>query len=171
MTRVLLLSDTHGFVDPRIAAMAARVDYVVHAGDIGGEDILRQLAADARLVAVRGNNDLPANWNGDGAGPAALPEEAVLELPGGRLVVVHGHRAGAAAGRHRRLRRDYPDARAVVYGHSHRLVIDTEDPIWILNPGAAGRTRTFGGPSCIVLTAASELWQAEEIRLEPLPRK
>lgn len=168
--RVLLLADTHGFVDPRIAALAGQVDLVVHAGDIGAGEVLAELERQAQVVAVRGNNDLPGKWRKGEERLSGLPQEAALELPGVRLVVVHGHRAGAAADRHRRLRRAYPEARAVVYGHSHRLTLDRQERVWVLNPGAAGRTRTFGGPSCIVLKAAEEGWSVDEKRFEPLPK-
>lgn len=168
--RVLLLSDTHGFLDPRIAALAGQVERIVHAGDIGGDAVLQQLEEHAPLVAVRGNNDVPGKWSGAPMHPGTLPQEAALDLPGGRLVVVHGDRVGAGAARHRRLRTRYPEARAVVYGHSHRLTLDTEEPIWILNPGAAGRTRTHGGPSCLLLYPAPEGWRVEQRRFDPLPK-
>ncbi|WP_257388244.1 metallophosphoesterase family protein, partial [Tahibacter caeni] len=80
------------------------------------------------------------------------------DLPGGRLVVVHGDR-WPARGRHAALRRAYPAARAVVYGHSHRLVVDTDALPWVLNPGAAGRARTNGGPSCLLLHATAQAWR------------
>lgn len=168
---VLLVADTHGFLDPRIAALAEQVDVVVHAGDIGSGEVLGQLERRARLVAVRGNNDLPGKWCEGEERLPGLPREAAVELPGGELVVVHGDRAGPAANRHRRLRGTYPEARAVVYGHSHRLTLDTEAPVWVLNPGAAGRTRTFGGPSCILLSASRDAWSVEERRFEPLLKK
>lgn len=168
--RLLLLADTHGFLDPRIAALAAGADLVVHAGDIGADQVLAELERHAAVVAVRGNNDLPGKWLGGEEHLANLPEESTLDLPGGRLVVVHGDRAGPLANRHRRLRREHPGARAVVYGHSHRLTLDTGEPVWVLNPGAAGRTRTYGGPSCILLTAAPGHWSVESRRFEPLAK-
>jgi len=117
------------------------------------------------LIAVRGNNDTAKHWGANANNMlAALPEEAALDLPGGALVVVHGHRAGAVAGRHARLRHVYPQARVVAYGHSHRLVCDQSQYPWILNPGAAGRARTYGGPSCLVLHAGSGQWRVEAIR-------
>ena len=153
-----------------MAALAGEVDTVVHAGDIGSDEVLLQLQRHAALVAVRGNNDVPDKWRGGDSRLWALPREAALELPGGRLVVVHGDRAGGAAGRHARLRRRHPGARTVVYGHSHRLTIDTGEPTWVLNPGAAGRNRTYGGPSCLILTAAAGPWQVQERRFEPLAK-
>ena len=157
--RLLLLADTHGVVDPRIAALAAECDAVVHAGDIGNAGVLRRLAGGGDVVAVRGNNDTTSKWPAsEAAHLARLDEEVRLELPGGALIVVHGDRVLPAARRHAKLRERYPDARAVVYGHTHRAVCDRGATPWVLNPGAAGRTRTFGGPSCLILEAAGRRW-------------
>lgn len=168
--RILLLADTHGTIDGRIVRLALESDVVVHAGDIGGAAVLAALQPRrGRLVAVRGNNDVAANWpEQEGAQLAALPLNAELSLPGGVLVVVHGDRAGGAAGRHARLRRHYPEARAVVYGHSHRLDCDQTAVPWVLNPGAAGRSRTYGGPSCLLLHATESVWRVEVCRFQPV---
>lgn len=164
--RVAILSDTHGTLDARIAARVALCDYAVHAGDVGNAAVLAALRPRlGQALAVRGNNDTAAKWPPpDHKLLDALPESASLELPGGILAVVHGHRAGGTAERHARLRRQFPQARAVVYGHSHRLVCDQDDPVWVLNPGAAGCARTFGGPSCLILHAGSRVWRVEILR-------
>lgn len=164
--RVLLLADTHGTIDGRIAQLARRCDVAVHAGDIGRAAVLAALEPrQGRVIAVRGNNDTAAKWpEADAAQLAALPAFAELPLPGGTLVVVHGDRAGSAAGRHAWLRRHHPQARAVVYGHSHRLVCDRDTVPWVLNPGAAGRSRTYGGPSCLVLHVTDTVWRVETFR-------
>jgi putative phosphoesterase len=159
-TTVLLLADTHGAVDPRIAALAHACDAVVHAGDIGDAAVLTALGPAYRVLAVRGNNDTPAKWPAkERRRLARLPVQARLELPGGTLVVVHGDRVTPAGRRHEKLRRLHPDARAVVYGHTHRVVCDRRALPWVLNPGAAGRTRTFGGPSCLILEATVGEWR------------
>lgn len=165
MVRVLLLSDTHGVVDPRIAALSHGCDHVVHAGDIGSGMVLAALQPRGQVIAVRGNNDVSDKWPpSEAAMLERLPNEAELALPGGLLVVVHGDRAGAAARRHLWLRGRYAAARAVVYGHSHRLCIDDASRPWVLNPGAAGRSRTYGGPSCLMLEAGIDGWQVEPMR-------
>lgn len=166
--RVLLLSDTHGFLDARIAALARTCDYAVHAGDIGNGAVLAQLQPRRRTVAVRGNNDTPGQWPDNELDCLAnLPTSARLTLPGGTLAVIHGNRAGPVSRRHERLRDAYGDCRAVVYGHSHRLTLDTEYRPWVLNPGAAGRARTYGGPSCVLLTAHASGWTVEAHRFTP----
>lgn len=169
--RVALVADTHGFLDPRIEAIAAACDRVVHAGDIGDDGILAALDRPpaAPAVAVRGNNDTERHWPADAqTRRAGLAEAASLPLPGGELVVVHGHRL-PARNRHARLRRQYPAARAIVCGHSHRLALDTGTIPWVLNPGAAGRSRTYGGPSCLVLVATMADWTVTPYRFDRGP--
>lgn len=167
--RVAILSDTHGSLDPRIAELVAACDLAVHGGDLGNARVLAALQPrSGRVVAVTGNNDVPEKWPED-EHPllAAIPEQAEVELPGGSLVVIHGHQSPARA-RHARLRGLFPHARVLVCGHSHRLVVDRGAEPWVLNPGAAGRARTFGGPSCMVLTAGTWPWRLSVHRFEPL---
>lgn len=165
--RVLIVSDTHGVVDARIAALARECELVVHGGDVGNESVIETLAVGgARVVAVRGNNDVASKWpRGERDALDALDEIARVELPGGVLVATHGDRYAPSA-RHAKLRAQFPDARAVVYGHSHRLVVDDREAPWILNPGAAGRARTYGGPSCLVLEASARQWRVEPHRFD-----
>jgi len=171
--KVALLSDTHGVLDQRIAELIAGSDWVVHAGDIGNATVLHQLARlGDQVVAVRGNNDVPSKWPpADHTILAALPHERRLTLPGGELVVVHGHRLNPASQRHHRLRKRYPEVRAVVYGHSHRLDEDMAGEPWVLNPGAAGRSRTYGGPSCLLLHIKGTQWHVEHYRFEHKGRR
>src|SRR3569623_1432086 len=166
--RVALLADTHGDLDARIAKEVGRCDYAVHAGDIGRAAVLRALAPRSGVViAVRGNNDVTEKWpSADRLLLQSLPDDATLPLPGGDLVVIHGHRAGAPAIRHAVLRERFPAARAVVYGHSHHRVVDRARLPWIIIPGAAGKTRTYGGPSLVIVEAAIEKWQVVEIKFD-----
>ena len=171
--RVAILGDTHGMLDPRIAEAVSACDYAIHAGDVGCAAVLDQLRPRLGLVlAVRGNNDTPSKWpKGEAHILDRLPSTAEMELPGGRIIVVHGDRAGPAKSRHGWLRKTFPQARAVVYGHSHRRVCDMAAAPWVLNPGAGGRARTYGGPSFLVLHASARRWRVESRTLEPLPQK
>ena len=158
--RVAIISDTHGQLDPRIADAAARHDCVVHAGDVGGEGVLKALRPKRSIVvAVRGNIDVASKW------PASerpvlerLPSAAIFHLPGGIIAVVHGHLAGRPDTRHERLRAYFPEARMVVFGHSHRRCVDRGACPWVVNPGAAGRARAYGGPGLLSLTATAARW-------------
>lgn len=127
MTRVGLISDTHGLVRPEALAALAGVAHIVHAGDIGSEDVLNQLRALAPVTAVRGNND-KANW------ARRIPETDVLEVDGCTLYVLHDLSEldldPAAAG-----------FSVVVSGHSHKPLIQTRDDVLYVNPGSAGPRR------------------------------
>ena len=165
--RVLLVSDTHGVVDARIAELARECDLVVHGGDVGNASVIETLGASgARVIAVRGNNDVGSKWpRGERDALDTLEDVARVELPGGFLVATHGDRYSPST-RHAKLRAQFPDVRAVVYGHSHRLVVDDREMPWILNPGAAGRARTYGGPSCLLLEATARTWRVEAKRFD-----
>lgn len=149
---VLLLGDTHGHLDERIAGLARGCDYAVHTGDVCCHAVLQALQPLKRTLVVRGNNDDKRHWPAqDYDVLASLREQEMLALPGGDLAVIHGHQ-WPAKNRVARMRAKFSNAKAVVFGHSHRLLIDTGARPWVLNPGAAGRTRTYGGPSCLLLT-------------------
>lgn len=108
-------------------AELARADLILHAGDIVSGEVLDDLRTLAPVSAVLGNNDV------DLAG--VLPEQVVLDLEGVRLAMVHD--SGPRTGREGRLRRRFPDADLVVFGHSH-IPWDAAglDGQWLLNPGS-----------------------------------
>ena len=138
---LLLLSDSHGALAEPLVAAARDADCIVHAGDVGNAAVLAQLRASAPVVAVCGNNDTPEAWPAaERRELAALPAGVRIALAGGELVVLHGHQYPNAKQRHAALRRDHPQAHAVVYGHSHRLIVDEAILPWVLNPGACGRS-------------------------------
>lgn len=160
--RIGILSDTHAYLDPRVADTLSGCRLILHAGDICDARILDQLAPLAgQVVAVAGNNDLPGLWPAEQHDiVAALPQRVELQVNGDLIVMEHGHRLGGQPS-HARLRCDYPEARLIVYGHTHFQVWDRDARPWIVNPGAAGRVRTQGGPSCAILTVTGELWTVE----------
>jgi len=156
-----ILSDSHGFLHTKIAEVVNQCDYILHAGDIFNAHILEQLKPKKQLLAVSGNNDYPALWSAEEADIVnALPERAELDVPGGLIVMEHGHRLGNHP-EHERLRSDHAQARMVVYGHTHRRVIDQQSEPWVINPGASGKIRTHGGPSCLVLFASEAEWKID----------
>lgn len=158
-----ILSDTHGYLDERIAEVIRDCDYAIHAGDIMGAHILAQMQPRRRVIAVAGNNDHPAIWNHEEVDiVCALPKAADLELPGGTVRIEHGHRLGGFPD-HEQLRWDHAEVKLVVYGHTHKRIIDQQAEPWIVNPGAAGRERTKGGPSCLILQASETEWTFETI--------
>jgi putative phosphoesterase len=165
-TTVGILSDSHGYLDPRIAEAVNQCDYIVHAGDIFNAQVLEQLTPKKALVAVAGNNDFPAFWDESEADIVkALPKTDKLQLPAGLLVVEHGHRLGNQPN-HDDFRLDHANARLIVYGHTHRRVIDQKEKPWVVNPGASGKVRNHGGPSCLVLHASEDEWKIDTILFE-----
>ncbi len=135
-----VVSDTHGFYDPRVPPLLDGVEHILHAGDIGTGGIIEQLADIAPVTAVRGNNDRE--------GPESeYPDVETLELGGCRIYLTHivkvpkeGDESGLAT---------YLEAGAdaVVYGHSHFAFHETRGDLTFFNPGAAGKRRFKVVPS------------------------
>jgi hypothetical protein len=158
-----ILSDTHGYLDERIAAVIRECDYAIHAGDIMGAHVLDQLKPRNAVIAVAGNNDHTSIWDQAEADiVSALPATTSLELPGGMVKIEHGHRLGGFPD-HDQLRWDHAEVKLVVYGHTHKRIIDQEAEPWVINPGAAGKERTKGGPSCLVLNASETEWTIDTV--------
>jgi len=161
---VAIISDTHAHLDERIAELIRECDYAIHAGDICGKTILSEMQPKTgKVLAVAGNNDPYCHETKD------LPEISSLEVPGGKIMIEHGHKHGHSSPCHDSMRKHHADARVIVYGHTHKLVIDQSASPWVINPGAAGQTRTHGGPSCLILEChQSENWVVNTHRFEEI---
>ena len=142
---VVVLSDSHltGGLDalgPQIIKAVARADVVLHAGDITSRRALAELEAVAETYAVLGNNNHALE--------GILPESRYLDLGGVHVAMVHD--SGPRKGRPRRLRRRFPDADLVIFGHSHIPVDEVgEEEQLLFNPGSPTQRRsqphrTFG---------------------------
>jgi uncharacterized protein len=163
--RVVALADTHA---PRrwkscpapVAGQLRGADLILHAGDVCTASVLDELSQYAPVLAVLGNNDGPdvADW---GAEPTLQ-----ADLDGLRVAMIHD--SGAAAGRAQRMRRRFPDAELVVFGHSH---IPLDDPagggprgVRIFNPGSpTDRRRQPHGTVGVLQIEAGRLVTAEII--------
>ena len=143
-TIVGVISDTHGLLRPEAKAALAGCDAIVHAGDVGKPDVLRELEAIAPLTAIRGNVDKWAD---------TLPDSAVLEIEGRYLYVIHDVNTldldPRAAG-----------FDAVISGHSHKPGAHERDGVLYLNPGSAG-------PRRFTLPIALARLEVSKARLEP----
>jgi hypothetical protein len=153
--KVGLVSDTHGLLRPEVHDAFAGVAHIVHAGDVGSDDVLEQLEAIAPVTAVRGNVDRGLRRR--------LPETAELELAGARVAVIHGDQLArrtpaAAAAR-------FPRADLVVFGHSHVPLVERVEGVVAVNPGSAGQRR-FGRPVTVALALIEA--GAVEARIVPL---
>jgi putative phosphoesterase len=129
----VVLSDTHAprrwrTCPPAVAEYLRQADLILHAGDVCTVSVLTELAAYAPVIVVLGNND------DDGVAHWGAAKTAELELDGLRVAMVHD--SGAAAGRMARLRRRFPRADLVVFGHSHIPLDDAGPGLRIFNPGS-----------------------------------
>ncbi|MFL5824205.1 MAG: metallophosphoesterase family protein [Solirubrobacteraceae bacterium] len=112
----------------------ARADLIVHAGDLCALSVLEDLQAINPVVAVQGNVDHREVR-------ALLPETVLVPVPHGHPVAVV-HDAGPSRGRLKRLRSRFPGAQAVVFGHSHLPLHETDsDGFQIFNPGSPTERR------------------------------
>jgi len=136
--RVAIVSDTHmprgtrRLPDACVHRLRA-ADLIVHAGDFFEPPVLEELEAlGPPVAAVHGNVDVPELVQ-------RLPASLELELDGARLAVVHD--AGPAKGRLARMRKRFPSADAVVFGHSHLPLHEADGGFQIFNPGSPTERR------------------------------
>lgn len=137
--KIGLISDTHGFLDPRIPRIFKGVDYILHGGDVGYSSILHELEDVAPVTAVLGNTDSGLD----------LRETEVLTLDD-RVYLLHHIVEMVRPGEEwqRRLERVRPDV--VVFGHTHKPLEQRVGSTLFLNPGYAGRQR-FDLPRSVAL--------------------
>jgi len=166
--RVAIISDTHAWLHPAIEQLIKQCDIAIHAGDICNADILKAMQPrSGQVIAVSGNNDHPGVWpEHQRKIVESLPKVASLSLPGGMVKVEHGHEHDMHCPEHEDLRQAHPQARMVIYGHTHRKVIDDFRHPWVVNPGAAGNIRNRGGASCLILNASESLWKLDSYRFD-----
>jgi uncharacterized protein len=165
--KVAVLADTHA---PRrwrscpsaVAAQLRGADLILHAGDVCTAAVLDELAGYAPVRVVRGNND------GRDVAAWGAPEALHLDLDGLRVAMVHD--AGPAAGRPARMRRRFPAARLVVFGHSHIPLDHAENRQRIFNPGSpTDRRRQPRGTMGILDIQGRDLVCARIVPVTPPP--
>ena len=158
-----ILSDTHGVIDPAVNEIMRQCDLAIHAGDVMNAKVLETIRQNTRALAVAGNNDTCGLVQGKSLQEESetLPELIQIDTPSGKIVMEHGHRHGFSQPCHQKLIASHPDARVIIYGHTHKQLIDKSRTPWILNPGAAGYTRNYGGPKCLVLHIDDQHWRVD----------
>ncbi len=152
MTRLGIVSDTHGLVRPEVLATLEGVDRILHAGDVGSPEVLDTLARLAPVHAVRGNVDR-GPWAAD------LPLTDVVEVEGVLLYLLHDVAEldldPATAG-----------FSAVISGHSHRPSLAERGGVTFLNPGSIGPYRFRLPVAAATATVHERTFTAELLILE-----
>ena len=131
--RIGVITDTHGLYDPAVERHFAAVEEILHAGDIGGADVIRRLRQLAPVTAVSGNVD---KYEASG-----YPRRLVLRRGGLRIALCHvlyekGKMTPEVAAW---LDREQPQI--CVFGHSHRPTLGWHGRTMLFNPGSAGPRR------------------------------
>jgi putative phosphoesterase len=138
-----IISDTHGLLRPQVHEIFREVDRILHAGDVGGPEILDELQLIAPVAAVYGNVD-------GGRLRSRLPQTIEEEIDGFWFVVTHGDRFGSP--KPEDLKRAWPAADVIIYGHTHApLIRDFPDFTVVLNPGSAGPGRFGQKPTVAIM--------------------
>jgi uncharacterized protein len=125
--KIGLISDTHGLLRPEAVRALSGVAQIIHAGDVGGLEVIEGLRSIAPVQAVRGNNDQDS-WG------RSLPLRLSLDVAGVRILVLHDlNELGRAA--------QTDEYQVVVAGHSHKPLVVERDGLLLVNPGSAGPRR------------------------------
>jgi putative phosphoesterase len=151
--RIGLISDTHGLLRRSVHDALAGVEMILHAGDVGSDDILIELEAIAPVHAVSGNTDPPGRYE----------PEFTINVGGRNIHVSHGHEVGSPTPA--KLAARYPQD-ILVYGHTHQQLVTRIEERLVVNPGAAGPRRFRLKASAAVLTIDSGKLDVEIIDLD-----
>lgn len=164
ITKITVISDTHGIIDDEITSVLSDSDIIVHAGDIMSTSIIKKLKTYCkRVIAVAGNNDLPERYSAkeDKKIISELKTVEQFSINNELVTVEHGDRFGNHPS-HDDLRMAYPDSKLIIYGHTHNQVCDKSTTPWVVNPGAAGHTRNNdGGPCYMQILIDNDDWEIQ----------
>ena len=150
--KIGIISDTHDYLDPKVPALLAGVDHILHAGDIGLPWLILQLESIAPVTAVLGNTDAGLGFK----------ETEVVKL-GGRKFILHHivDVRSPAAPIKRRIIRENPDV--IVFGHTHKPFSELIEKTLYFNPGYAGKAR-FGLARTVAILHCDESGVTPEFR-------
>lgn len=123
--KIGVISDTHGVLRDEVVENLKECDYIIHAGDIGNEEILKKLESITKTFAVRGNND-KQSW------AIKLPEYKEIEMDQILIYVVHDKAD---------IPKELREIDLIICGHSHKYSEENINGITYLNPGSCGRKR------------------------------
>ena len=146
--KLAILSDTHGLLRPEVAEHLKTADAILHGGDVNKPGIVDQLKQYAPLYIVRGNND--KEW------AEQLPHDLTITLGGVTFYMVHNKKEVPA---------DLTGIDAVVFGHSHKYLLEERDGVLWLNPGSCGPRRFHQEITMMMAEAEDGTLQVEKITI------
>ena len=146
--KLAILSDTHGLLRPEVAEHLKAADAILHGGDINKQSIVDQLEQYAPLYVVRGNND--KEW------AEQIPHDLTITLGGVTFYLVHNKKEVPA---------DLTGIDAVVFGHSHKYLLEERDGVLWLNPGSCGPRRFHQEITMMMAEAEDGTLQVEKITI------
>lgn len=143
--KILVVSDTHGHTKnlEKILEKVGEIDLFIHCGDLEGNEDYIQALVEVPCYMVAGNND----WFSD------LTREQEITVDDYRVWITHGNSYGVSMGTERLLEEAAArNVDVVMYGHTHKPLIEYRDNITILNPGSLSYPRQNGRkPSYLIM--------------------
>ena len=146
--KLAILSDTHGLLRPEVAEHLKTADAILHGGDVNKPGIVDQLERYAPLYVVRGNND--KEW------AEQIPHDLTVTLGGVTFYLVHNKKEVPA---------DLTGVDAVVFGHSHKYLLEEKDGVLWLNPGSCGPRRFHQEITMMMAEVENGTLQVEKITI------
>ena len=146
--KLAILSDTHGLLRPEVAEHLKTADAILHGGDVNKPGIVDQLERYAPLYVVRGNND--KEW------AEQIPHDLTITLGGVTFYMVHNKKEVPA---------DLTGIDAVVFGHSHKYLLEERDGVLWLNPGSCGPRRFHQEITMMMAEAEDGTLRVEKIAI------
>ncbi len=146
--KLAILSDTHGLLRPEVAEHLKTADAILHGGDVNKPGIVDQLERYAPLYVVRGNND--KEW------AEQIPHDLTITLGGVTFYMVHNKKEVPA---------DLTGIDAVVFGHSHKYLLEERDGVLWLNPGSCGPRRFHQEITMMMAEVENGTLQVEKITI------
>ena len=146
--KLAILSDTHSLLRPEVAEHLKTADAILHGGDVNKPGIVDQLERYAPLYVVRGNND--KEW------AEQIPHDLTITLGGVTFYMVHNKKEVPA---------DLTGIDAVVFGHSHKYLLEERDGVLWLNPGSCGPRRFHQEITMMMAEAEDGTLQVEKITI------
>ena len=146
--KLAILSDTHGLLRPEVAEHLKTADAILHGGDVNKPGIVDQLERYAPLYVVRGNND--KEW------AEQIPHDLTVTLGGVTFYLVHNKKEVPA---------DLTGIDAMVFGHSHKYLLEERDGVLWLNPGSCGPRRFHQEITMMMAEVENGTLQVEKITI------